>query len=157
MKSKVLLSLMLLGLLGILAACGTDPDAHNLYKKESPLQVEFLSPGEYKEHQKEKIHFEIMQNEKQAKELQFVHVSVWDRTRAFNLEMIEATREADGSYSLEVDFPNDGLYYVQVHTANDNEVIAPTRRTLIGKLSEEDSQALQSNTPAAGGSTGHHH
>lgn len=157
MKSKLFLCLLLIVGLSILAACEVQSDASSMYKKEQPLQVSFMSPGEYEKHQKEKIQFEVLQNEKKAQNLQFVHVSIWSSDRAFNVEMVEANLEQDGSYSLDVDFPKDGLYYVQIHTANETEVITPTRRTLVGKLSKADSEKLQSNTPTAGGSSGHQH
>lgn len=157
MKSKLFLCLLVIAMLSVVAACEVRSDASSMYKKEQPLQVEFLSPGAYEQHQKEKIQFNVLQNEEQAKNLQFVHVSVWSSDQSFNIEMVEARLEQDGSYSLDVDFPKDGLYYVQIHTANEAEVITPTRRTLVGKLSKADSEELQSNAPAAGGSSGHQH
>lgn len=141
----------------VLTACSSNPDAQQYYVKEQPLQVVFTSAGSYESASEQKIKFNVQQNEKQAEQLQFVHVSVWNAKRTFELEMVEANEEKDGSYSLVVDFPKEGLYYVQIHTGNKREIITPTKRLIVGKLTEDDKALLKSGAKTNSEESGHHH
>lgn len=154
---KALFNAILVSGLVILAGCNSSSSANELYVQEQPLQVDFISSGEYEKIGKQKIIFDIRQGDKQAEDLQFVHLSVWNEQKSLNLSMSEVQKEQNGQYSLNINFPSEGLYYAQIHTGNEDQVITPTKRLIVGDLSDADIATLQSGTKPNTGETGHHH
>lgn len=156
MKSK-LMYVVVFALIFVLAGCETRSDANTLYKKENPLEVQFLSKEAYEKEGKHTIHFKLLQDGQSAKDLQFTHISIWNVDHSVTLDMTAALEEKDGTFTFPFNFKKPGLYYVQVHAGTKTETISPTQRLLVGKLSKKDTNALQSNTPSSNGGGGHHH
>lgn len=158
-KKGILINKIIIFLIVIstLTACNSKEEVQQLYVKEQPLQVVFTSPNNYEKAGKQRVLFKVQQGEKAAEAVQFVHVSVWNMKRDVELNMVEAKKETDGDYSLDVDFPQEGLYYVQIHTGNKKEIITPTKRFIIGKLSAAEQALLRSGAKTDTQESGHHH
>ena len=75
-------------------------------------------------------------------------------------EMIKATHEKDGVYSIRKTFKEAGIYYVQTHvTARDMHVM-PKKQFLVGNISKEEMEKIkqmEGESDQEGESGGHHH
>lgn len=154
-----IIQLLVVGLfvLGSVSGCSPDPNATKLYKQEIPLEAEVIVPELLEPTEDATIQVILTQNGERIENPDYVHLEIWKQDGTVNYGMKEAQNDGDGHYSLSRNFEQEGLYYVQVHASANGSIIMPTKQFIVGELSENDLQALQSDAPNVSGSAGSHH
>ncbi|PSL40078.1 YtkA-like protein [Planomicrobium soli] len=154
-KSNVFL-LLLVSLL-LLSACSVRSDAADLYKQETPIELEILLPEAISVGDKVTIQASLTQDEKKLEDADFVHFEIWKQDGSIRYPMQEAKDMGDGVYQLTAHFAKEGLYYIEVHAGNNGSIISPQKQFVVGGLSGSDLEALEQGPKENGGTSGHHH
>jgi hypothetical protein len=122
----------------ILAACGgsDEHEGHGGEEKSSEnegkadhgneegsmkmLEVDLQSPETVEKGETVTIEAMVMYGEEHVADADEVVFEVWKEGSKDDSEMIEATNDGDGMYSIETTFDQEGVYFVQSHvTARD--------------------------------------
>lgn len=141
----------------ILTACSNEQDVVTLYKQEKPINLNIYIPETFTDNQQETIKVKLTQAGEPLEDADYVHFEIWNQEGSVHYEMEQAKKEKNGIYSVRKDFSEDGLYFVQVHASNDGSIIMPQKQFVVGKLTENDVEFLDSHAkPQSGGHEGHH-
>lgn len=140
-----------------LTACSNEQDVVTLYKQENPIHMEMDIPEKFNENQQETIKVKLTQAGEPVEDADYVHFEIWNQEGTVHYAMEQATEEKNGIYSLSKEFQEEGLYFLQVHASNDGSIVMPQMQFVVGKLTENDVEFLESNAkPQSGGHEGHH-
>lgn len=140
-----------------LCACSLKPDVATLYKQEEPLQADIIIPESFSSDKPEEITVSLTQNDKRVADPDFVHIEIWKQDGSVAYEMEQAEEIGNGLYSIKKEFNHDGLYYVKIHASNDGSIIMPTKRMIVGELSENELEFLQVGIKKQEERHEHHH
>lgn len=69
----------------------------------------------------------------------------------------KAKVEGNGTYSITKTFPQEGLYYLKVHASSDGSIIMPTKKFIVGKLSDDDRKKVSDQINKKEFHDEHHH
>lgn len=129
----------------LLSACSDT--STTLYKQESPLEIQMEIPTIVK-NQEATIQLTLMQDGKKVTNANFVHLEVIKQDGNKNYGMSEMTNEGDGIYSKRITLSSDGLYFITIHAGNNQSIITPSQRVIVGQLTENDILFLHKDTPS---------
>jgi hypothetical protein len=154
---KKYIVLSFLPVLLLLSACSLDENAAELYKQETPLELEIHTPDTYTAGEQETIKATLTQNGKPADHADFVHFEIWKQDGSVQYGMEEAISEGSGIYSISKSFDQEGLYFVKVHAQKGGSLIMPQKQFVVGELSENDKDFLKKGEGKQENSQEHHH
>lgn len=156
MKKAIWIVWASIGLL-LLSGCALRGDAADLYKKETPLQVEVNVPEEIAAGSEVPLEATLKQNGELVKQADYVHFEVLNQDGSVHQPMEEAIETGDGVYSLPVEFVKDGLYSFVVHAGNNGSLVSPQHQFIVGELSDTEAENLKEGTPPEKEGSGSHH
>lgn len=156
MKKTSLFVWISMGLL-VLSGCALRGDAADLYKKETPLQVEVNVPQEINVGERVTMEATLKQGKELVEKADYVHFEVFNQDGSVYYSMEEANEKADGVYSLPVEFEKDGLYYLEVHAGNNGSLVSPQHQFIVGELSDEEVESLKQGPSPEKEDNGQHH
>ena len=155
MKKTGLFVWLSIGLL--LSGCSLRGDAADLYSQETPLQVEVAMPETVEAGSKTAVEVILRQDGKLVEGADYVHFEILDADGSVHSPMEEAAEKGKGVYGFEMQFENDGLYYLAVHAGNDGSAVNPRHRFIVGTLSEEEAGKLEQGPAPEKEAGGAHH
>ncbi|KGR75636.1 FixH family protein [Ureibacillus sinduriensis] len=141
----------------LLSACSLSEDVAELYEKESPLKAEVTLPEFYSDDHKETIEVLLIQDGEKVNGADYVHFEIWKQDGTLHYYMEPAKEMGNGIYALSKDFKSDGLYYLKIHASNNGSIISPQMQFVVGDLSKEELEFLQSDIPVIESNNEHHH
>lgn len=156
MKKIIVLTLLAIFTL-LLSACSLRSDAADLYKKESPLQVEVDLPESSSTGEEVMLEAVIKQDGKVVEQADFVHFEVWKQDGSVRYPMEEAEEVGSGIYQMPIKFEDEGLYYLEVHAGNKGSIVSPQHQFIVGKLSDGEIESLKQGPAPAEETPEHHH
>ncbi len=141
---KIKLFLPLFVLMLVLAACG-DQESHEGHSEdeshgdheEDPsmeaLEVKLNGPEEVK--QGETVTFKAMvtQGKEHVADADEVTFEVWKEGTKDDSQMIEASNDGEGMYSIETTFDEEGTYFVQSHVTARSMHTMPKQQVTVAK------------------------
>jgi uncharacterized protein YcfL len=157
MRRLVITSLLLM--LFLLAACSADPDAADHYAQRKEVNVNIEVPESIEANSVPRIDAQLTSDGKNLGQEADVTFLVWKDNNKADADTIPASRNEDGSYHLEYNFPSEGVYYVKADVKVDNIHLMPTKQLRVGKLTEEEKQKIlqEQEQRKQKDSGGHHH
>jgi YtkA-like len=159
---KKLITALGIGLsIGVLAACTTNS---NPSASESEIaqqvEVDISLPEKISPNEESNIKVKVTQAGKNVEDVEDIQFEVWKMNDKEESEMIEATHERDGVYSIRKTFKEKGVYYVQTHvTARDMHVM-PKKQFIVGDVSKEEMEKMkqmEEDSHQEGEGGGQHH
>ncbi len=155
---KKIIGIILLALFTlILSACSLRSDAADLYKKESPLLVEVELPESVSTGEEVVLEAVLKQDGEIVERADFVHFEIWKQDGSVRYPMEEAEEAGDGVYKMPIQFEDEGLYYLEVHTGNKGSIVSPQHQFIVGELSDEEMESLKQGPAPAEETPEHHH
>ncbi len=140
-----------------LSACSLDKDVDQLYKKESPLEVDIILPDNVSLNKPEMIRAILTQDGKKIDNADFVHFEIWKRDGSVQYGMEPAENDGNGTYSLSKLFKQEGLYLIKVHAGNQGSIVIPRKQFIVGHLSQEELDSLKESQQNQQEEHEHHH
>ncbi|WP_060667046.1 FixH family protein [Bacillus sp. CHD6a] len=132
---KLILFISLLSLL-MLAACGsTNNNEHtNGNKDEMPsiVEVEIKLPEVVEPNEEVKLEAHVTQGEENVDDASEVKFEVWKQGQESDHEMVEASNDGSGIYSITTTFEEEGFYYVVAHTTARDMHVMPRVELTVG-------------------------
>ena len=144
-------------LAAVLSACSVQSDAANLYKQETPLQVELNLPESISPNTDVVLEAALKQEGKKVEQAAFVHFEIWKKDGSVHYPMEEATAAGNGVYQMGFNFKNEGLYYIEVHAGNNGSIVNPQYQFIVGNLSDDELKSLKQRPAKKEGTSDHHH
>jgi hypothetical protein len=157
MDMKKIVILLLLGISVVGSACSLNEEAAELYRKEQPLKADIILPADFSDPGEESIEVALTQNGGKIENPDYVHFEVWKQDGSLHFPMEEAEAVGGGIYRISKQFDQDGLYFVQVHAANDGSIIIPKKQFIVGELSKGELEFLQKGAKPDTPVEEHHH
>lgn len=150
--------LMLLVILALfLGACSVSSDAADLYKKETPLQIEVVIPELIPKGESITLQAVLTQVEQKVENADFVHFRVWKQDGSIRYPMEEAEELGNGVYQMDFRFEKDGLYFLEVHAGNNGAISSPRQQFVVGELSKTEMEKLKEGPVKEEEPSEHHH
>lgn len=156
MKKASLFAWISMGLL-LLSGCALRGDAEDLYKRETPLQVEVNLPQEIIAGERVTMEATLTQDKELVEKADYIHLEVVNQDGSVYYPMEEANEKAGGVYSLSVEFEKDGLYYLEVHAGNNGSLVSPKHQFIVGELSDKELESLKQGPSPEKEGEGQHH
>ncbi|NLP49647.1 FixH family protein [Bacillus sp. RO1] len=132
---KLILFISLLSLM-ILAACGSTNNNENTNgnKDEVPsmVEVEIKLPEAVEPNQEVKIEALVTQGEENVDDASEVKFEVWKQGQEADHEMVVASNDGSGIYSIMKTFEEEGFYYVVAHTTARDMHVMPRVELTVG-------------------------
>ncbi|WP_141432127.1 FixH family protein [Bacillus sp. 03113] len=126
----------------LLSACTVDPNASNLYKKEKPLEVEFLLPEAISLNQQHLLKVKVTQEGKLVDAATNIQFDIWQKDHDENSEVIQAQHDGNGIYYIEKTFAKAGIYYIKADIKAHDSHVMPTKQVIVGTISDEELKSL---------------
>ncbi|MGX2961067.1 FixH family protein [Peribacillus sp. JNUCC 23] len=101
-----------------------------------------------------KVH--VTQGSSNVDDAQDVQFEIWNATTQ-DSEMLQADFTGNGTYTVSKQFSKDGIYYVQTHVNARGLHVMPKKQLIVGKVSEEEINALREEPVKKSNHQGHHH
>ncbi|MEA3322437.1 MAG: FixH family protein [Bacillota bacterium] len=140
---KLILFISLLSLL-MLAACGSTNNNENTNGNNnevpSMVEVEIKLPEAVEPNEEVKIEALVTQGEENVDDAREVKFEVWKQGQEADHEMVEASNDGSGIYSIAKTFEEEGFYYVVAHTTARDMHVMPRVELTVGnpELSEKE-------------------
>lgn len=157
MRKKISLLALWIICVFALSACSLRSDAADLYKKESPLQIEVDLPDSLTAGTEVTLAAVLRQDGKVVEQAAFVHFEVWKQDGSVRYPMEEAIEIGNGVYEMPFQFESEGLYYLEVHAGNKDSIISPQHRFIVGELSADEKDSLKQGPSPAEETPEQHH
>lgn len=136
----------------LLAGCGVNSNQTSEENKEhgemsmdeqpQMLEANIILPEAISPNEEVTLKVEVTQGDEIVEDAHEVMFEIWQDDKEKS-EMIEAKHEGKGVYSITKSFEQDGIYHVQTHvTARDLHVM-PTKRFVVGEVSEEEMSEVE--------------
>lgn len=143
MNSKIGIAL-LVGMLGLLGACGEDEsepitEAPEVFQLEADLTVTESAEVDGTIAMKAVV----KQGEEKIDEADEVVYEVWEEGQKDHSEMIESVNEGEGIYTAETSFDRDGLFHIQVHVTANAQHTMPLTEVMVGDGGEYIEEQVQ--------------
>ncbi|MHA7138805.1 FixH family protein [Rossellomorea arthrocnemi] len=159
---KKLITALGIGLLiGVLSACtGNSTSSESESEISQLVEVDITLPEKISPEEESNLKVKVTQAGESVEDADDIQFEVWKMNDNEESEMIKATHEKDGVYSIRKTFNEAGIYYVQTHvTARDMHVM-PKKQFLVGNISKEEMEKIKQmewESDQEGESGGHHH
>ncbi|KMJ58037.1 hypothetical protein AB685_14555 [Bacillus sp. LL01] len=132
---KFTILICLLSLL-MLAACGSSDNNENTNGNSdgvpSMVEVEIKLPEAIEPNEEVKIEALVTQGDENVEDANEVTFEVWKQGQEADHEMIEATNDGAGIYSITKTFEEEGFYYVVAHTTAREMHVMPRVELTVG-------------------------
>ena len=149
MKRKFGLLLVIV-VLGALAACGKEDDVPTEVKPPEMLEVELTVPETAAVDETVEMTAKVTQGDEKIEEADEVVFEVWEEGKKSDSEMIDSVNEKGGIYTAEKSFDHDGLFHVQVHVTANGMHTMPLTEVVVGGGGHYDEQAEEDHDHAEG-------
>lgn len=120
----------------MLAACGsTNNNEHTNGSKDevlSMVEVKIKLPEAVEPNEEVKIEALVTQGEENVDDAHEVKFEVWKQGQEADHEMVEATNDGSGIYSITKTFEEEGFYYVVAHTTARDMHVMPRVELTVG-------------------------
>ena len=149
MKRKIGLLLVIV-VLGALAACGKEDDVPTEVKLPEMLEVELTVSETAAVDETIELKATVTQGDEIIEEADEVVFEVWEEGKKSDSEMIDSVNEKGGLYTAEKSFDHDGLFHVQVHVTAKGMHTMPLTKVVVGDGGHYDEQAEEDHGHAEG-------
>ncbi|SES05251.1 YtkA-like [Gracilibacillus ureilyticus] len=154
-KNAVILLLVLTAT--ILSACSLEPEVEKRYKQENPLVADIIIPETLSHTELSTFEVILQQEGAEVEDADFVHFEIWKQDGSIKYGMEEANEIGNGIYQISKRINRDGLYYIKVHAGNNGSLIMPQKQFVVGELSENELEFLQSGAKVENQTEESHH
>ncbi|WP_277680302.1 hypothetical protein [Gracilibacillus dipsosauri] len=130
----------------LLAACSANlvkEGSAELYHTEYPLELELDLPTKIAPKQVFSVRVLLTRNEVPINELEGVQLKVWKNEQPNRILESNLAYEKEGWYQTDLTLTEDGIYFLQVLASTDQSSILPTKRFIVGELSDEELNQLK--------------
>ncbi|WP_404350351.1 FixH family protein [Sutcliffiella horikoshii] len=132
---KLTLFFSLLSLM-MLAACGSTNNNENTNGNNdevpSMVEVEIKLPEAVEPNEEVKVEALVTQGEENVDDAHEVKFEIWKQGQEADHEMIEATNDGSGIYSIMKTFEEEGFYYIVAHTTARDMHVMPRVELTVG-------------------------
>lgn len=149
MKRKIGLLLVIV-VLGALAACGKEDDVPTEVKAPEMLEVELTVAETADVDETVEMKAIVTQGDEKIEEADEVVFEVWEEGKKSDSEMIDSVNEKGGIYTAEKSFAHDGLFHIQVHVTANGIHTMPLTEVVVGEGGHYDEQAGEDHNHAEG-------
>ncbi|WP_042457490.1 FixH family protein [Neobacillus dielmonensis] len=140
---KLLLGIMVLFLLGLMAACNKDDQGKNDVPELLEVKLS-ITPEKATANQPVTFEAKVTQGGEAVTDADEVKFEIW-RAKDEHHEKIKIEHAENGIYRLEKSFPQDGTYYIISHVTARDMHNMPKKEFIIGEPSEpEDGKSSDS-------------
>lgn len=155
MKKLSFILIVLFALL--LSACGQAEEENNAAQDQAmePIDVQLEGPEETGLNETVTFKATVVQGEEPVDDADEVEFEIWKDGLKDDSEMIQATHEGNGVYSIETMFAEDGVYTVQSHVTARTMHSMPKQEVIAG--SGEAEEAENDNQEESEHEHGHSH
>ncbi|WRP08661.1 FixH family protein [Rossellomorea aquimaris] len=159
---KKLITALGIGLLiGLISACtGNSTPSANESEIAQLVEVDISLPEKISPNEESDLKVKVTQAGESIEDADDIQFEVWKMNDKEESEMIKATHEKGGVYSIRKTFKEAGIYYVQTHvTARDMHVM-PKKQFIVGNISKKEMEKIkqmEEESDQEGESRGHHH
>ncbi|WP_033541416.1 FixH family protein [Planococcus sp. CAU13] len=133
---KIILMTLFSGLL-LLAACGEENSDADAGRSAEIIETEFNSPETAEPGEAMIISVTVTQGNELVEDADEVVYEVWQSGHRVEAEMLTAEHIGDGVYESEVEFDEEGLYFVQAHTTARSLHVMPKQEIIVGNPDPE--------------------
>ncbi|WP_374056789.1 FixH family protein [Rossellomorea sp. FM04394] len=145
--------------MAVLAACTASSSASESEIAQL-VEVNISLPEKISPNEESNIKVKVTQAGESVEDAENIQFEVWKMNDKAESELIEATHEKDGVYSIRKTFKETGVYYVQTHvTARDMHVM-PKKQFIVGQVSKEEMEKMkqmEEDSQQEGEGGGQHH
>ncbi|WP_404469918.1 FixH family protein [Sutcliffiella horikoshii] len=132
---KLTLFFSLLSLM-MLAACGSTNNNENTNGNNdeipSMVEVEIKFPEAVEPNEEVKVEALVTQGEENVDDAHEVKFEIWKQGQEADHEMVEATNDGSGIYSITKTFEEEGFYYIVAHTTARDMHVMPRVELTVG-------------------------
>lgn len=141
----------LLSVFFVTACTATEDTTNNVLKADIHLPDQLLtnSPSTFTVH--------VTDGEMAVDDAEKVIFNIWKAGSEDETETIHAEEDETGAYQVTTNFQEDGLYYVQTQISANNLRAMPKKQFIVGKLSENDINALTKQADQSNEEKNHQH
>ncbi|MFT4399996.1 FixH family protein [Bacillus sp. SW14] len=143
-------------LMFLLTSCTVDPNAADQYIQSKPLDVEMILYSSLSKNKEQELKIKLMQEGKIVENATNVKFEIWKENHKEHSEVVKAEYDNNGIYVATKTFTDDGLYNIKADVKTRDIHVMPTRQVIVGKLSEEEKNALKTNDEKHEGHHSHH-
>lgn len=97
------------------------------------VDVELNTPEQVEVGEEVKIDTYVSQGGEAIEDAEEVIYEVWEESKKVESQMIPATNDGKGHYSMKETFPHDGIFHVQVHVTARNLHVMPVQKIQVGE------------------------
>ena len=120
----------------MLAACGSTNNNQNTNGNNdevpSMVEVEIKLPEKVEPNEEVKMEALVTQGEEKVDDAHEVKFEVWKQGQEADHEMVEATNDGSGIYSITKTFEEEGYYFVVAHTTARDMHVMPRVELIVG-------------------------
>lgn len=120
----------------MLAACGSTNNNENTNvnndEKPSMVEVEIKFPEAVEPNEEIKVEALVTQGEENVDDAHEVKFEIWKQGQEADHEMVEATNDGSGIYSITKTFEEEGFYYIVAHTTARDMHVMPRVELTVG-------------------------
>ncbi|WP_202080569.1 FixH family protein [Caldalkalibacillus salinus] len=125
----------------VLSGCSLNEGTEKLYKQENVLQVDIVVPPDLNVGQQYELQANFTEREREVPDIEEVTFTLWKNGEESE-ERILSEDEGQGVYTIHTSFEEEGLYFVKVTASTEDSRVMPTKRLVVGDISEEDMNSL---------------
>ncbi|MGM8214661.1 FixH family protein [Bacillaceae bacterium W0354] len=144
MKRKLFV-IMLMMMVGILVACGSDkedksePQNHEHESDELvELKVDFIIPEHVEVGETVELKAIVTYGDEKVTDAEEVVFEYWVKGNKEDSVMVDSENHGDGTYTAEVVFSEDAVYEMFAHTTAKDQHTMPLKSIIVGEGSSED-------------------
>lgn len=134
-EMKIFLPLVLILMIGLLAACdnGTENESTQETDELTMLEVEFQLPEKAEVDEVVELKAIVTDRDEKIEDADEVKFEYWIEGNDDDTTMVESTNNGDGSYTAEVSFESDGVYEIYAHTTARDMHTMPKKSITVGE------------------------
>ncbi|MGF3102780.1 FixH family protein [Rossellomorea sp. DUT-2] len=158
---KIITVLGIVVLIEVLSACTANSNSSASESETAKLvEVDISLPENISPNEENTLKVKVTHAGENVEDADDIQFEVWKMNDKEESEMIEATHEKNGVYSIRNTFKETGVYYIQTHvTARDMHVM-PKKQFIVGDVSKEEMEKMkqmEEDSHQEGESGGQHH
>ncbi|WP_150223981.1 FixH family protein [Bacillus atrophaeus] len=140
----------------LLTSCTVDPNAADQYVQSKQLDVEMILSSSLSKNKEQELKIKLTQEGIKVENATNVKFEIWKENHQEHSEVVKARYDNNGTYVAKKTFTDDGLYNIKADVKTRDLHVMPTRQVIVGKLSEEEKNALKTNDEKHEGHHSHH-
>ncbi len=159
----------------LLSACSATITQTENTLKPTDINVDVAIPENIQSNQMRSLQVRLTQNNQPLSDAEDVQLKIWranqeqeskrytatlkgDKSNSsFIASKIDHQGDSDGIYESNVIFQEDGIYYIQAYVKAHGVDLLPTKRVIVGSLSEEEQLGLEKERDQQGNKAQHDH